>query len=245
MANRPVGASLAFVTSRTSFTQATVDVTETHSTRILIQRIQGGDQQARELLYERCLLPVLFLVRINLGRKLRSKVESWDLAQEALLRSLADLDKFRYESSGAFRRFLSVKVEQVIRDHADYWSAAKRNPSREETAEDSDSYRSVEHLVDHRNPNSPSQQLRLSEELSQLAEAMDLLAEQSVDDWEMIVAIQLVGSSTKEVAEAMNLSADTVRMRSKRAMVRLAGIFRRLEHRIIKHEDEERDEFSR
>ena len=104
------------------------------STRVLIERVQRGDDGARNELYRRYQLPVLFLVRVNLGRKLRQKVESWDLVQETLLKSLNDLDSFRFDRDNAFKRYLSVKVQQVIRDHADYFGHYHTggNPGRNE-----------------------------------------------------------------------------------------------------------------
>jgi len=101
------------------------------STKVLIERVQQGDTDARNELFRRYQLPVLFLVRLNLGRRLRQKVESWDLVQETLIKSLNDLQTFRFEKDNAFKRYLTVKVQQVIRDHADYWNAAKRDPACE------------------------------------------------------------------------------------------------------------------
>ncbi|MCA9149819.1 MAG: sigma-70 family RNA polymerase sigma factor [Planctomycetales bacterium] len=199
---------------------------DSNSTQVLIERVQQGDLSARELLYDRCMLPVLFLVRVSLGRKLRSKVESWDIVQETLLRSLRDLDDFRPEHSGAFHRYLAKKVDQVILDHVDYWSAAKRSMDREERLDES-----VAPTDDRLPPRqtasqSPSDQLILNEDLNHLAEAMDELAETSPDDWDVIVAIKLLGGSLRDVAHSRGTSPDAVKMKQRRAMLKLAKIFR-------------------
>ncbi len=73
------------------------------ATRVLLERIRQGDEEARNDLFRRYLLPVLFLVRINLGRGLRIKVESWDIVQEVFIKCLRGLDSFHYEHDGAFR----------------------------------------------------------------------------------------------------------------------------------------------
>lgn len=207
-------------------------VTKTQSTRILIERIQGGDEAAKNELYDRCFVPVLFLVRVNLGRKLRTKLESWDIAQEALMKSLRDLQKFRYETDDAFRRYLSKKVIEVIRDQADYWSAAKRDVNRERTV-----YRSsvgdnvvpaTEGLIDHRAKHSPSEVLALGDDLNQLAEALDELADEAPEQWELIVQLRLVGRSLGDLAEERSTTKDAIKMKARRGMVRLASIFRRM-----------------
>ena len=207
-------------------------MSRSHSTRILIERIQDGDEAAKNELYDRCFVPVLFLVRVNLGRKLRTKLESWDIAQEALMKSLRDLQKFRYETDDAFRRFLSKKVVEVIRDQADYWSAAKRDVSRERSV-----YRSphgdgvvaaADGLVDHRRAQSPSEVLCLDDDLNRLAEALDALSEESPEQWEVVVQIKLVGRSLADLAEEQGVTKDAIKMKARRGMVRLASIFRRL-----------------
>jgi DNA-directed RNA polymerase specialized sigma24 family protein len=177
---------------------------------------------------------VLFLVRVNLGRKLRSKVESWDIAQEALMKSLRDLKKFRYESDNAFRRYLSRKVQEVIRDQADYWSAGKRDVNRER-----DVYRSPvnaantvaanEGIADYRNHQSPSELLCLDEDLNCLAEALDELADQAPDQWDVIVQVKLIGRALSDVAAERKTTSDAIKMKVRRGMLKLASIFRHLQ----------------
>ncbi len=202
------------------------------STRILIERIQEGDEAARNELYNRCFVPVLFLVRVNLGRKLRAKLESWDVAQEALLKSLRDLEKFRYETNDAFRRYLSRKVVEVIRDQADYWSAAKRDVAREpsvyRTQNDEHVVAATDALVDHRLNISPSETLCLDDDLSVLAEALDELAEQSPEQWNVVVQLKLVGRSLSDLADEYGVTKDAIKMKARRGMVKLTTIFRRM-----------------
>ena len=200
-------------------------VTDSLPTQVLIERVQQGDLVAREMLYDRCLLPVLFLVRVNLGRKLRTKVESWDIVQETLLRSLRDLDGFRPEHSGAFHRYLAKKVDQVILDQVDYWTAAKRTVDREESL-DAATMPVAERVLDNRQRHSPSERLILNEDLNHLAAAMDELAETAPDDWDVIVAIKLLGGSLRDVADSRGTSIEAVKMKQRRAMLKLTKIFR-------------------
>lgn len=207
---------------------------ETLSTRILIERIQGGDDTAKDELYSRFQLPVLFLVRVNLGRRLRSKLDSWDIVQETLVKSLSELENFRYEHDDAFRRFLSKKVSQVIRDHADFWSAAKRDPSREDAGfKNRDNENATPEIVDYRQNKSPSELLALDEDLSQLAEALDELSESSPDVWEVIVAVKIVGRSLRDVAEEHNSTPDAIKMKLRRGLLKLTKLIRKKQE--LKH----------
>ena len=205
------------------------------STRVLIERVQQGDESARNELFRRYQLPVLFLVRLNLGRRLRQKVESWDLVQETLLKSLNDLPSFRFEKDNAFKRYLTVKVQQVIRDHADYWNAAKRDPTRElplVSKDEKDGGPTMD-PPDYRTAHSPSEQLELGEDLDQLALAMDALSASAPDAWELIVAVKVLGQKNKDVAKAEGTTPDAIKMRLRRAMFKLAKIYRQISQQQV------------
>ena len=81
------------------------------STQALLQRVQTGDSQALNDLYNRYLMRVLAAVRARLGAELRGKLESWDIVQDALLASLKHVQSFDLTSEGAFLNWLAKIVE--------------------------------------------------------------------------------------------------------------------------------------
>ena len=74
------------------------------NTQILIGRIQEGSTDAREELCERYLERVYRAVRIRLGARLRQKVQSCDIVQEAMLDVLKGADNFECRSEGRTAR---------------------------------------------------------------------------------------------------------------------------------------------
>ncbi len=67
----------------------------------LLRRAKGGDQQALNDLYARYGERLHTVVRFRLGPRLRSKMESCDVVQDALLASLRRIEAGEFASSGA------------------------------------------------------------------------------------------------------------------------------------------------
>jgi RNA polymerase sigma-70 factor (ECF subfamily) len=201
---------------------------EPTSTQALLQRVQAGDQQALNDLYNRYLMRVLAAVRARLGAELRGKLESWDVVQDALLASLKNVPSFDQTSEGAFLNWLAKVVENRIRDQLDYFRAEKRDHRLERPVPGARSPEDSAPLdiPDRSCAPTPSQVLILSEDLARLEQAMDQLPEESR---ELIVAVKIEGRSYQEIAHALGKTPDAVRMQVKRALLALAQAFRALE----------------
>ncbi len=201
------------------------------TTQQLIGDIQRGDGQAREELFRRFALRVLFLVRVRMGPKLRLKEESGDLAQDALRRSLAGLDGFVYAADGAFLAFLATKVEQAIQDRVDHWKAQKRDPGREFSLDfdrSSETATPLDKMADRDAPQ-PDEILERREDLDQLARALDALREENLEYWELMLKANIEGWSFADIAGQIGSTPDAVKQKSYRAKRALARIFERLE----------------
>ncbi len=201
------------------------------TTQQLIGDIQQGDGQAREQLFRRFALRVLFLVRVRMGPKLRLKEESGDLAQEALRRSLAGLDGFVYATDGAFLAFLATKVEQVIQDRVDHWKAQMRNPGREVSLDfgrSSETTTPLDKMAD-RGAQRPDEILERREDLDRLAKALDALREENLEYWELVLKADVEGWSFAEIASQNGSTPDAVKQKSYRAKRALARIFENFE----------------
>ena len=91
------------------------------NTQILISRIQDGDSTAREELCQRYLNRVYSAVRLRLGTRLREKVQSCDIVQQAMLDVVKGAEVFECRSEGKFLNYVNRAVENRIRDEADRW----------------------------------------------------------------------------------------------------------------------------
>ena len=60
----------------------------------LLARAKQGSDAALNLLYEQCAARLLAFIRLRLGRDLRTKLESTDILQATMLKSLAHLHEF-------------------------------------------------------------------------------------------------------------------------------------------------------
>jgi RNA polymerase sigma-70 factor (ECF subfamily) len=201
---------------------------EPTSTQVLLHRVQTGDNEALNELYNRYLMRVLAAVRARLGAELRGKLESWDVVQDALLASLKNVRTFDQTSEGAFLNWLAKVVENRIRDQLDYFRAQKRDHRLERPLAGA---RSVESSAPLDIPErgcvpTPSRALILSEDLARLEKAMDQLPEESR---ELIVAVKIEGRTYQEIAEATGKSPEAVRMQVNRALLALTKAFRVLE----------------
>jgi RNA polymerase sigma-70 factor (ECF subfamily) len=198
------------------------------STQALLQRVQTGDSEALNELYNRYLMRVLAAVRARLGAELRGKMESWDVVQDALLASLRNIQSFDQTSEGAFLNWLAKIVENRIRDQLDYFRAGKRDHRLETplAAARLDKSAAPLDIPERSGVPSPSKVLMLSEDLARLEKAMDQLPEEAR---ELILAVKIEGRSYDEIAQALGKSPDAVRMKVKRALLALTTAFRVLE----------------
>jgi RNA polymerase sigma-70 factor (ECF subfamily) len=159
-----------------------------------------------------------------MGKELRSKLESMDLAQDALLSALEDLDDFTYKNEGDFVRWLSTIAENVLRGNLKKLHAGKRDIRREVPLGD---HRPTTRSRLVRNPEpidatTPSVILSRKEDLDKLEKAIDQLKPEYK---EVIMLTKIEGLSYKEIAERFGKSNDAVRKLTSRAIVALADIF--------------------
>ncbi len=92
----------------------------------LVDRIQRGEEGAWDALYRRYHDELLFVVRMNLGKKLRGALESEDVLQSVALAAFRALPDFEPNGPDSMRRFLHTLVLNKIRDRADHFGAQKR-----------------------------------------------------------------------------------------------------------------------
>ena len=89
---------------------------QSHRTARLVGAAQGGDEQAREALFALYLPRVARMVAARMGVARRAlSADCEDLAQEALLRAFAGLDRFEMRTPGAFAHWLETIVLNCVR----------------------------------------------------------------------------------------------------------------------------------
>jgi RNA polymerase sigma-70 factor, ECF subfamily len=160
------------------------------------------------------------LLRLQIGRKLRSKIDDSDLIQETLLEAHRQFTRFRGESEGELvnwlREILAGSLAQTIRR---YYKTQRRDLRREQemaAALDASSQGMIKNLVAPRS--SPSAAAIKREHSVLLASALEKLPESYR---EVIILAHLEGLTFPEVARRMDRTLDSVKNLWARALAKL------------------------
>jgi RNA polymerase sigma-70 factor (ECF subfamily) len=162
------------------------------------------------------------MVRLRMGRELRSKMESMDVVQDVLLSALKDLGDFTYRDAGDFLRWLSAVAENRLRDNVDRLHAGKRDIRKEVRLDGRTVGGRVAGMPGPIEATTPSVIMSRKEELDELAKAMDRL---KPEYREVIILTKLEGLSYKEIGERLGKSDEAVRKLVSRSMAVLTDVF--------------------
>lgn len=97
-------------------------------TRRLIERARAGERAAYEELFALHAERLQLFVRARLGARLRQRLDSLDVLQEAYAEAHRLFERFEDRGPGSFFRWLCRITENRIRGLADHHNAAKRRP---------------------------------------------------------------------------------------------------------------------
>jgi RNA polymerase sigma-70 factor (ECF subfamily) len=176
----------------------------------LIRRAQAGSSEALNALYERCAGRLLAYVRLRLGRDLRARLESRDILQAAMVKSLEHLHELKAENTGSLMGWLARIADNEIRDRADYHQRQRRDAARETPIDDAVPIAAI--------TRSALSRIILDERAQQLEQAIDAL---SPAHREVILLRKFEELSFPDIARRLEKSEDTCRMLLARAMTAL------------------------
>ena len=186
----------------------------------LIQIARSGDKNALDDLFRRYGDRLLAIIRMRLGRKLRARMESVDILQEAMAAGVRGIQYVDFASEGAFLHWMTKVCENRIRDLADHLQAQKRDVNRETPLEQmlpkTDTVFGPIAELCHKN--TPSLVAVKRENVIMLEEAIDKLP---VEQKEAIILVRYEGLSYAEAGKKLQRSSDAVRMLVARAIVSL------------------------
>lgn len=176
----------------------------------LLRRARGGSSDALDYLYERCAGRLLAYIRLRLGRDLRARVESRDILQATLLKSIAHLPELHAEETRSLMAWLTRIAEHEIRDRADYYARQRRNAAREVPIDDETLLQAA--------TRSALSRLILSEEAERLEAALETLPP---EHREVILLRKFEELPFAEIGRRLGRSEDAARMLLARAMTAL------------------------
>ncbi len=176
----------------------------------LIRRAQAGSPEAVNALYERCAGRVLAYVRLRLGRELRARLESRDILQATLVKSLERLPQLRGEDTRSLMGWLARIADNEIRDRADFYQRHRRDAAREMPIEDDAPVPAL--------TRSALSRLILDEQSQQLEAAVDAL---TPEHREVILLRKFEELPFSEIGRRMGRTEDACRMLLARAMTAL------------------------
>ncbi len=195
----------------------------------LVERAHAGESDALNELFTRHYQTMLHMARLRLGARLRSKEEPDDLAQTTFREAHRDFQRgFTYRGEGSLLRWLMQILQNKIRDRAEFYSAGKRDFSKERSIEAA-ALGAEGRSVNFFEP--PSDDLTVTMQVQQ-SEDFDLvrrgLQELSDDHRKAITLVFFQGKSLREAGKLMGgRSEDAVRMLLRRAEGRLGEILKR------------------
>jgi len=195
-----------------------------HKTQNLVILAKEGDQIAIEQLCRIYGERVRRIIRLRIDRKLRSKIDSVDVVQDALILAMGGLKDFTYKNEGDFLRWLSKIAENKLHDILDKFYTEKRDIRREmpfkkvENNTEEDSFIAAEPL----DTTTPSVLLFKKEQLDRLERAIDDL---KPDYREVIYLSRIERLSNAEIAEKLCKSKGAVAMLLSRALVALTAAY--------------------
>ena len=187
---------------------------------VLLVLAKGGDGAALGRLLERYRNYVGLLVRLQIGRRLRTKVDIEDLLQEIWLEIHRKIGLFRGGSEREFLSWARRLIGSILANQVRHYIGTKSRDLRLERAladELDQSSRALDEslIATH---SSPSQQAVRREQAVLLADALQGLPE---DYREVIILRQLEGLSFPDVARRMGRTEDSVKNVWLRALARL------------------------
>lgn len=177
-------------------------------TQALFERARGGGPADLNAFYERCARKLLPLIRLRLGRTLRAEMESRDILQSVLCKSLEKLDHVR--DPAAVMGWLARIAEHEIRDQADFHQRQRRDAARRAPLDDAASVPAPIRQALSR--------VILTEQAERLEQALESLPEAQR---ELIVLRKLEELTFPEIAARLGKSEDACRMAFSRAMAAL------------------------
>lgn len=194
-----------------------------YRTQQLVSLAKKGDETAKEQLFRAYGERVLRIVRLRLGKELRTKLESMDLVQEAFISALRGLENFTYCNEGDFLRWISCITENRIRDNIDKLHARKRD-NRKEIPLDNRRPNTQSSFAPNISPittTTPSVVVSKREELDKLEWALDQL---NPEHREAIILVKIEGLSYREAGDRVGKTPDAMRMSLSRAITALTGV---------------------
>jgi RNA polymerase sigma-70 factor (ECF subfamily) len=181
-------------------------VTENVPTEQLLRRIRGGEEAARQALYERCLPLLRRWAHGRLPQRARDIADTDDLVQITLMRALRHLDEFDANGSGSFLAYLRQILLNEVR------SELRKRQHHADTV-DIDTVPLIDESA------SVAEQLVGHERWRHYEQA---LAEIDRHDQALIVLRLEFGLAYPEIALETGSTANAVRMRVTRALKVLA-----------------------
>ena len=172
-----------------------------------------GSREALERVYERSAPRLLTFIRLRMGRTLRSKMESRDILQAALMKSFQHLEDFKGSDTQSLGAWLARIAEREIADRVDFHQRQRRDAAREEPLDIEALGAAVPAPV-----KSALTQAILDEKARHLEAAMDTLSDAHR---EIILLRKFEELSFGEIARRLDKSEDACRMLLARAMVAL------------------------
>lgn len=190
----------------------------------LLGRWHSGDRAALMELVERDREWILDRVRRARGPALRRDADTIDHFQDLMVDVLDYAPRFLVASRSQFRRLVARMVDNLLVDRARW--LARRRPVQ---GGDVGSWQSESRLcLDPSVPvgEAPSVAAARAEELDWLRLGLQFLDE---DERRLVHEHKLDGRSFVELGAELGVAPNTLRMRCSRALLRLAGIMRRLQ----------------
>ena len=193
---------------------------DNHKTQHLVALAKEGDESALNQLCSVYGERVRRIIRLRLDQKLRPKLDSVDVVQDALILALGGLKDFTYRNEGDFLRWLSTIAENKLRDILEKFHANKRDVHKEIPFKKEG--RSTEGgsiaAAGPMRTTTPSVIASKKEALDKLEQALDKLK----PEYKQVILLKRIeGLSHAEIAERLDKNTGAVRMLLSRAMAAL------------------------
>jgi len=195
-----------------------------HKTQRLVTLAKEGDRSAVDQLCRIYGERIRRIIRLRIDRKLRPKLDSVDIVQDALILALRGLEGFTYKNEGDFLRWLSRIAENRLYDVLDEFHAAKRDIRKEIPFKriDGGTEQGSFGAADPLQTTTPSVLLSRQEQLDRLEEAIDNL---KPEYREVVFLSRIERLSHEEIAAQMGKSKGAVAMLLSRALLTLTAAY--------------------